>query len=479
MNQILLGHRLGALSSPVLQRFQNETLLSSLEHDEQIRFAASRSIAQNLDQSTHAYAHQAGCTTLSTSGCGQFLASGGTDASVRLWSFHGPKINGCSIPLASVTRGDPQAQKNSISSLSIYPFDPQPSSLFTTSHDKTFLLTQITPTALTPLHSFGLDFAPYCHAISPIPSPQPLVAVGTAHPAIRLLDLRSGHSTHSLPGHNGSVYSIAWSPRVEHVLVSGATDGRVLFFDIRRANAAFGSLDLDDAVGSVLASQRGPSQLLNFGSVAHNGPVTSVQFTPYPDCTRLVTTGHDQRIRVWDVSTARNELVHFGPRIRNDRQGQLAPLISPPGYASRSSREMLFWPNDDAKGDVYQHSIREGELVRVLKLAGMRRNEELKGSARLLGKGRTNQIVWRAGAGGHGLEMLSAHGDGSIGLWRSMSEEEDEDLNELGEEDTGPKPQPATLANDSQNVDYATNKKKRKREMLEGLVEGLTRMPAN
>lgn len=42
-----------------------------------------------------------------------------------------------------------------------------------------------------------------------------------AEPRIRLCDLKSGGSAHSLAGHVGSVISVAWSPRQEHVLYSG------------------------------------------------------------------------------------------------------------------------------------------------------------------------------------------------------------------------------------------------------------------
>ena len=475
MNQILLGHRLGAISSPTLQRFENERRLYSLDHDPSITFAANNFLAADVKASEHTYAHQAGCTALSSSTCGRYLASAGADASIRFWDLVDPPHAGAFTPITTLTRAHEQAHKNSITSLSIYAFDPTPTTLLSTSFDKTFLLTQITPTSLAPLHSFPLDYAPYCHNISPIPSPQPLIAVGTAHPATRLLDLRSGHSTHSLPGHNGSVYSLAWSPRIEHVLVSGATDGRVLFFDIRRANAAFASLDSDDAVGVGPGSEKMQSQLLNFNTTAHNGPVTSVQFTPYPHNDSLVTTGHDQRIRVWSVSSGRNELVHFGPRIHNDRQGQLAPLTSPPGNTTKPSREVLFWPNDDAKGEIHMHSLREGQLIKVMKMEGVKKIEDSKGSARMLGKGRINQIVWRNGDGSQGPEIVSAHGDGSIAMWRSW-EDEDGDQVPDSEEESGRthlvEGGPSTVAKE---IEDAENKRKRKREMLEGLVEGLTK----
>ncbi|RMZ79153.1 hypothetical protein DV738_g3534, partial [Chaetothyriales sp. CBS 135597] len=483
MNQIILGNRLAAVESSFLQRFQNERLVYTLGHDPSRALAAGyrgpdQGPSDGGGGDEHIQAHQAGCTALCSSSCGGFLASGGADASIRFWDLQDSFREATVIsPLAALTKANAQAQAHtrSITSLSIYPFDPTPSTILSTAFDKTLLLTQITPSSLTPLHSFPLDYAPYCHAMSPIPSPQPLVAVGTAHPAIRLLDLRSGHSIHSLPGHNGTVYTLSWSPRIEHVLVSGASDGRVLFFDIRRANAAFASLDLDDAVGIGPDNIRHPSQLLNFNALAHNGAVNSVQFTSDPSTNRLVTTGHDQRIRVWDVGSGRNELVHFGPRIRNARQMQLAPLLTPPGTVTRPSREALFWPNDESKGEIHMHSLREGQLLKVLKMEGLRRNRDgkTKTSDKFLGKGRINQIIWRMGYNCDGIEILSAHGDGSIAVWRSLDDEDgSQEAAEGGEEDAG-----HDHENVSKQIEELEKKRKRKRQLLEGLVEGLSKKP--
>ncbi|RMD39310.1 hypothetical protein DV735_g5818, partial [Chaetothyriales sp. CBS 134920] len=472
MNQTILGHRLAAVESAFLQRFQNERLVYTLGHDPCRAFAARRSGPDQGTGDEHIQAHQAGCTTLCSSSCGGFLASGGADASIRFWDLQNSFREATVIsPLAALTKAEARAHTRSITSLSIYPFDPTPSTILSTAFDKTLLLTQIGPSSLTPLHSFPLDYAPYCHATSPIPSPQPLVAVGAAHPAIRLLDLRSGHSIHSLPGHNGTVYTLSWSPRIEHVLVSGASDGRVLFFDIRRANAAFASLDLDDAIGVGPGNIKHPSQLLDFSARAHNGAVNSVQFTSNLSADRLVTTGHDQRIRVWDLGNGRNELVHFGPRIRNARQMQLAPLLTPPGTVTKPSREALLWPNDESKGEIHMHSFREGQLLRVLKMEGLKRNQDGKASDKFLGKGRINQIVWRMGDSSEGIEVLSAHGDGSIAVWRSL---DDEDGSQEAEHEAGAEAADASV---SKQIEELEKKRKRKRELLEGLVDGLSKKP--
>ena len=494
MNQLHLGHRLGAVGSATLQRYQNERLLYSLEHHQDVNFAFTKSAYKEPDRSGHApeirsKAHPTGVNCLAFDhNDARYLVSGGADASVRLWDLEtttGSPASPTFHPVAGLARNDKSSHTHAITSVSIYPFDPEPTTLLSTSFDKSLKLTSITPSSLQPIHSFPLDYAPYTHAISPLPTAASLIAVGTAHPAIRLLDLRSGLSTHSLQGHNGAIYSLAWSPTTAHLLVSGAHDGRVLFFDVRRANAAFASLDLDDAVGFDPSQQPlAESQpALNFSALAHNGPVTSVQFHPGNITpTTLVTAGHDQRIRLWDLATGRHELVHFGPRIRNSRSGTLSPLLTPPGHVSKASREVLLWPNDDARGDVMMHSLREGNLIRVMRMRGIDRVEMSKDKskvARLTSQGRINQLAWRMGdcVPGGGLEMYSAHGDGSICVWKPEVEGEEDEVEQDHEVTKGKATGSrigfnAAVEGDDEDRD---KKRKRKAEMLGDLVQGLTK----
>src|SRR5271163_2428086 len=240
MNHTYLAWRHGLIGPPAFQRLQYERLVHALEPQPGVAFALSRHAARVPSEALHnpeqtaqvgSIAHQAGVNSLAidNNGAGT-LISGGADASIHLWDLEARGSDSLEKytfhPSASLTRTIPSSHTHAITSLSIYPFDPVPTTLLSTAHDKTFKLTSITPSSLTPLHTFNLDFAPYTHSISSIPSTSPLIAVGTAHPAIRLFDLRSGLCTHSLPGHNGAIYSLAWSPKVSHVLASGSTDGR-------------------------------------------------------------------------------------------------------------------------------------------------------------------------------------------------------------------------------------------------------------
>lgn len=483
MNLLDLRRRLGAVGPQAFQRIQNGRLIQAPEplnasfnfrspvaSDAAARLgsSSSRSITNSATDRDELVAHKSGVNVLAVDrNDGRFLISGGADSTIRLWDLESQPagaLQNALRPAASLTRSTPASHTHALTSLSIYPFDPTPSTLLTTAYDKTLKLTSITPSELVPVHSFSLDYAPFTHALSPIPTSSPLVAVGTALPAIKLVDLRSGLALHSLPGHNGAVYSVAWSPRQENVLASGATDGRVLFFDIRRSQSAFASLDLDDAIG-VLSPDHTPGyggrQAMDWNVRAHGGPVTGLCWTSTGD--KLVTAGQDQRIRIWDVTTGRNDLVHFGPRIRNERNGELAPLISPAGFG-KSGRELLFWANDDRKGEIFVFNMREGNMISTLRTPGAARGPaqaRAGGVGKFHSVGTINAMAWRVwAAGGGGVEMYSAHASGAIHCWVGMAPDEEE--------------VEAKADNDAGELD---RKRKRKRDLIGDIVEGFTKKP--
>lgn len=475
MNQIHLARILGFRSPASLQRFQNELLIYSIGPQpsafDGVRSKQSNSTSYRTlsTASEQPVAHDSGTNCLAIdNNNGRFLVSGGADACIRLWDLEATgKEDIIHHNVASISRSSPGAHTHAITASKFWTFDPEPSTLISASFDKSVKLTAITPTSLESIHTFLLDHAPYTIALSHIPSAHPLIAVGTQGTALRLLDLRSGLGTHSLPGHNGGVYSIAWSPKYDFLLASGAADGRVVLFDIRRANAAFGSLDLDDAVGVIgdyAHTGVGARIGLNWNARAHAGPVTGVKWTAGGD--KMVTAGHDNRIRVFDAATGKNDLVHFGPRIRNGRVGPLNFLLSPSGCA-RNGKELLYWPNDDGKGDIYVHSLREGDLVNVLSTPGVQRTNTQQARrdsiAKLTSGGRINDLAWRVNAAsGQSMELYSAHGDGRIFCWAPTAHHEEESVE--GDETN----------NNAPTLNEQEKAKKRKRDLVSDLVAGLS-----
>ena len=84
-----------------------------------------------------------------------------------------------------------------------------------------------------PVECFNLSKRIYCHHIGKLNPSQ--VAVGTDTNHVRLVDLRSGSSTHELRGHKTSVLAVQWSPNLSSVLASGCLDGKALLWDVRKA----------------------------------------------------------------------------------------------------------------------------------------------------------------------------------------------------------------------------------------------------
>lgn len=419
----------------------------------------------STDRSPDIFAHKDGVNTLDLDHKnGRFMVSGGADAGIALWDLEKrtTDLNHTHKPRAALTRGGHRlAHTREISTLSIWPFDPDPRAIITTSADETLKLMALKESSIVPVQTFDLAAKPYSHAVSSIQSMNPTVAVGTSSNAVRLIDLRTGLATQSLLGHAGSVLSVAWSPKHEHVLASASADNRVLLHDIRRGGrgSVFGSLDLDDPIG-VLGSRidsYGGRDALDVNARAHNGPVNAVRWTE--DGYYIITAGHDDRVRIWNADKGSNELIHFGPRIRNSRFSEM-PLLLPPANTLSRSGGILFWPNDEYKGEVFMLDYTDGKLVKILKTPEPARTvaSVSRSATRKKTSGRINALAWRCnGATGAGAEVYSAHGDGKIRAWGSRTQE-DVDQEQLEKDD----------------IDLIDIDKKRKRDVLDEISAGLT-----
>lgn len=261
--------------------------------------------------------------------------------------------------------------------------------------------------------SWDLGSKLYTHAISPI-ADHLLVACGMAHPAVRLVDLRTNSAVQSLvaPGQisgGGAVFSLAWSPRHEHVLASGTLDGAVRIWDIRRASALLGLLDQEDSLGIFARSSGSGGHVhatnpwdrgFRVSAKAHTGPVNGLTWTD--DGAYIVSAGHDRRIRVWDAATGANTLASFGPSIRNGQLANVPMLVTPTGLTP-TKKELLFWPNET---EVLVMDLHEGTIVTRLRapgsqIAGVRTN---RATGERSVRNRITSLVWR-GAGGHGRHV--------------------------------------------------------------------------
>ena len=334
------------------------------------------------------------------------MLSGGAESSIILWDLESAEntLNHCIYKPAAKAG---KAHKFGITHLSFYPFDSQ--AFLSTSYDHTLKIYATETLSLSA--SFDLNSVVYSHALSPI-ADHLLVACATQHPAVRLVDLRSGASAHSLAGHQGAVLSVAWSPHDEYMLASGGSEGTVKLWDIRRSAGSLGVLDMDDSVGIGGEDGRGRNARPRNHGKAHIGACNGVVWTE--DGRHLVTVGHDERVRVWDVGVGANALSHFGPIIKNTHLSTLLPLLAPKHI---SSSQVMLYPNEK---ELLMFDLFEGTLLKRLRAPGVAVAQASGSAGQRNIRNRITSLAWRSGD----VEVYSAHSDGLIRAWKPKTTEE-------------------------------------------------------
>jgi DNA excision repair protein ERCC-8 len=310
----------------------------------------------------------------------------------------------------------PSAHKFGITQLSFYPFDS--AAFLSSSYDHSLKL--YSTDTLTASASFDLDSIIYTHALSPIAS-HLLIACATQHPAVRLVDLRSGSSAQSLAGHHGAVLSAAWSPTNEYILASGDTSGTARLWDVRKSAGTLGLLDMEDSIGVVGHDGLGSGARSRYAGKAHNGAVNGLSWTD--DGAFIITAGHDERVRVWDAATGANTLASFGPTLKNTHLSTISLLTSPTSGTSPRN-EVLFYPNEQ---ELLMFVLHEGKLMKRLKVPGPVTAAVRSRTGERNIRNRITALTWRGASDG----IYSGHSDGQIRVWApEMVPEDDSDTEE-------------------------------------------------
>lgn len=258
-----------------------------------------------------------------------------------------------------------------------------------------------------------------------------LVACATQHPVVRLVDLRSGSTTHSLPGHSGGVLSVSWSPAQEHVLASGGTDGTVRLWDVRKSASSLFVFDKEDSIGRSDIMKPAPFSHRDTAK-AHDAAVNGLTWTH--DGSYLVTAGHDEAVRVWDTVSGANTLASFGPTLKNSHISRLPLLVSLKG-TTPISKELLFYPNEN---EILAFELHQGRLLKRLRTPGPSTATVRSRTGERSARNRITSMVWRGISEG----FLTGHVDGQIRAWVPRTQEDElveaEELEALqGNEDDG------------------------------------------
>lgn len=440
MNILLLNRSAGLGEARELRNEFQHTQLTALQPSNTRFERASQSSKKEplvsydgVAVNTPAIAHFGGVNALEADKFeGRYLLSGGADSTVSIWDLETPSksvdqdpddddpINSGPLsfePLGTVARSA-GAHKFGITDVSWYPFDSL--AFLTSSFDTTLKIYD--SLLLKPTASFPLDSAIYAHAISPIAT-HLLVACCTQHPTVRLVDLKSGSNVQALAGHAGAVLTAGWSPRDDWVIATGGIDGTVRLWDIRRSASQLGCLDQEDSVGVLGYDGKGAGARHANRGKAHIGPVNGLSWTS--DARHLISTGHDEKIRVWDMNTGGNTLANFGPLLKNRALSRLLPCLPPTSIAD-IGKDVLFFPSEK---EILMYELFDGRLVKRLRVPGSNTS-----AAPARGPGgikRVKDLAWRP----FHLELYSAHTDGSILMWRPWTEEDEHAFDESEDED--------------------------------------------
>lgn len=167
-----------------------------------------------------------------------------------------------------------------------------------------------------------------------------------------LCDLRSGCATHRLQGHDGPAQVTQWSPRNQHILVSGGRDHTVRMWDVRGGRSTLMILDPENT-SPVKSRVRKRMKIV---PQAHKSRVTSLCFTG--DGLWLLSFSYDGDLKLWNSTTGENMHVNYGETYTEIKRN-LRMAVTFCTYP-----DLVFVPS---KSEIVVYEILTGKLVNVLR----------------------------------------------------------------------------------------------------------------
>ncbi|CAH0521886.1 unnamed protein product [Peronospora belbahrii] len=208
----------------------------------------------------------------------------------------------------------------------------------------------------------------YGAKFSPVSTSHSLIGAVIANGEVRLVDMESHATAHTLLGHQDEVWTVDWAPNNEFILATGSRDGEIRFWDIRRSGATacllclnhegranvpgrsnlYTNVTRDKPVCLSAASKLSRKRKLSAGAseargrdqhrtrsshvsayntvnrqkrndphiaastslaVAHNGGVTSLAYTP--DGKYVLSNGMDEKLRLWNATSGEHQFMNY------------------------------------------------------------------------------------------------------------------------------------------------------------------------
>ncbi|XP_068207703.1 DNA excision repair protein ERCC-8-like [Palaemon carinicauda] len=238
--------------------------------------------------------------------------------------------------------------KHAVECVQWYPAD---TGLFATcSQDKCIKIWD--PNRMRPVDQFKFGCNVLHHHMSPVATKHSLLSASGETGEIILCDLRTGSSTHRIVAHEERVQITQWSPRNQHILVSGGKDQAVKMWDVRSAKACIMALDMND--NSTLEKKNAKKRLKK-SPIAHRSRITSLCFTT--DGLWLLTFSYDGDLKLWNSSTGENMNVFYG-ETHTDLKRPMRIAVS-----SYTHPDLVFVPS---KSRIVTYNVLSGDMVNVL-----------------------------------------------------------------------------------------------------------------